>query len=145
MDFATYINLSFVFTCFPNVKPVYRHYERSLIAARRRKNSETFLKNCIEEQVCPRYLGPSEHISLLRGEPFPKSVRYRIEDEIFKTRFQKESEFAKVRSYKREIQSIAPPHLHNFLFAHAKDNTNSQSQKRVTGLKRKLGALYIRQ
>ena len=141
MDYATYINLSFVFSCFPNVKPVYRHYERSLIAARRRKNSVIFLKNCIEEQVCPRYLGPTEHIALLRGEPFPKSVKYRIEDEIFRTQIDKENEFAKVRSFKREIQAVAPPHLHNVLFSHAKDIADFQSQKHVSGLKRKLGAL----
>ena len=130
-----------MFSCFPHVKPVYRLYEHALVSARKKKNALQFLKNCVDEHVSPKYLGPIDHIASLRGDPFPKSARYRIEDEIFKTQLAKENDFAKVRFYKRDLQSLTPPHLHNVIFAHAKDAAEFHSQGHVAGLKRKLNNL----
>ena len=141
MDATTFFALNFIFAYYPYVKPVYRQYEHALVSARKKKNAVQFLKNCLDEQVCPKYLGSFHHLSSLRGDPFPQSVRARIDDEIFQTNLRKECDFSKVRSLKRDLQSLAPPHLHNALFDHAKNAAEFHSRGQINGLKGKLRSL----
>ena len=71
----------------------------------------------------------------------PKCVRYRIEDEIFKTKLDKETDFAKVRFYKRDLQSLLPPHLFIDILEHAKNAAEFYSRDQIAGHKRKLSYL----
>ena len=128
-----------IFRLHPEVKPVFRKYEKELNRLHRLKNQKHFLEECRKEQVLPKMYGFRRWT--LQSDPFPLSHKIFLEERIDNTKNEIFLLRRLIHGTQSNLRLLTSDHTYRYLVSFCSDIAAYNSVTHSNILSRKLNNL----